>query len=87
MKKILIFEYRYACSRAVKTPYRTPDTPQKINFNRALTRTRVTIEMAFGRWKRRFGLLHGEVDIHNHRFCFKILTNELNLINKNYVII
>ncbi|XP_052788842.1 putative nuclease HARBI1 [Mya arenaria] len=42
------------------TPYRVADTQQKISFNRAHSRTRVAVEMAFGRWKHRFGILHGE---------------------------
>ncbi|XP_052809509.1 putative nuclease HARBI1 [Mya arenaria] len=60
---ILIADSGYACSRVMMTPYRVADTQQKINFNRAHSRTRVAVEMAFGRWKRRFGILHGEVNI------------------------
>ncbi|XP_052815271.1 putative nuclease HARBI1 [Mya arenaria] len=58
---ILIADSGYACSRVMMTPYRVADTQQKINFNRAHSRTRVAVEMAFGRWKRRFGILHGEL--------------------------
>ncbi|XP_052772686.1 putative nuclease HARBI1 [Mya arenaria] len=57
---IILGDSGYACSRYLMTPYRVADTNQKTNFNMGLCRTRVLIECTFGRWKRRFGILHGE---------------------------
>ena len=57
----IAFHFRYACSKYLLTPYRNTDTPAKERYNEALCRTRVCVEMTFGRWKRRFGILHGEV--------------------------
>ncbi|XP_052818457.1 putative nuclease HARBI1 [Mya arenaria] len=58
---IILGDSGYACSRYLMTPYRVADTNQTTNFNRGLCRTRVLIECTFGRWKRRFGILHGEL--------------------------
>ena len=69
LMQLLTFD-RYACSRFLMTPYRVADTPQRMAFNRALCRTRVHIECTFGRWKRRFGILHGEVQ--NNNSCHNI---------------
>jgi hypothetical protein len=61
--KIIHLHFSYACMKYLMTPYRNSDTPSKERYNRAHCRTRVAVEMAFGSWKRRFGILHGEVYI------------------------
>lgn len=53
--------FRYACMPYMMTPYRVADTAAKQRFNTAHCRARVLIEMTFGRWKRRFSILHSEV--------------------------
>ena len=43
------------------TPYRQPATNAQENYNYSHKKTRVLIEQTFGRWKRRFHCLHGEI--------------------------
>jgi hypothetical protein len=51
------------------TPYYEPATANQRAFNRAHRKTRVIIEQTFGRWKRRFHLLHSEVRMHPEKVC------------------
>ena len=43
------------------TPYANPEIPQQKAYNSAHTKTRVVIEQSYGRWKRRFYVLHSEI--------------------------
>ena len=51
------------------TPYRQPVSIDQENYNSAHKRTRVLIEQTFGRWKRRFHCLHGEIRMSPDRVC------------------
>ncbi|XP_052761808.1 putative nuclease HARBI1 [Mya arenaria] len=57
----LLMTALYAYARYLLTPFRTADTDRKAAYNRAHCRTCVIVESTFGRWKKRFGILHGEV--------------------------
>lgn len=43
------------------TPYSNRSSPAQVAYNEAHCITRVIIEQTFGRWKRRFHVLHSEV--------------------------
>lgn len=43
------------------TPYTTTRSAAQEAYNDAHTKTRVVIEQTFGRWKRRFHVLHSEI--------------------------
>ncbi|XP_062571225.1 uncharacterized protein LOC134233261 [Saccostrea cucullata] len=51
------------------TPYLRPSTQAQERFKSAHSKTRVTIERAFGRRKRRFHLLHAEIRMTPERVC------------------
>ena len=56
------------------TPYRQPtSTPQSI-YNYAHKRTRVIFQQTFGRWKRRFHCLHGELRMNPDIICSIIVS-------------
>ena len=51
------------------TPYRQSASPAQSNYNYAHKITRVLIEQTFGRWKRRFHCLHGEIRMTPEKVC------------------
>ena len=51
------------------TPYPSPSTVAQENYNTAHTKTRVIVEQSFGRWKRRFHVLHSEIRMTPQRAC------------------
>ena len=51
------------------TPYRQPGSISRSSYNYAHKRTRVVIEQTFGRWKRRFHCLHGEIRLNRDKVC------------------
>lgn len=51
------------------TPYTGPTTAKKKALNRSLKKTRALIEQVFGRWKRRFHLLHSEGRMKLEKVC------------------
>jgi hypothetical protein len=55
------------------TPYMRPNSPSEEKYNVAHKRTRVIIEQAFGRWKKRFGVLHSRIRMSPDRVCTIIL--------------
>ena len=54
------------------TPYATPSTPAEEVYNKSHTKTRVVVEQTFGRWKRRFHVLHSEIRIAPERVCMVV---------------
>lgn len=66
---IILGDSGYACKPYLMTPYNNPTTAKEKAFNRAHRKTRVVIEQTFGRWKRRFHLLHSEVRMHPEKVC------------------
>ena len=54
------------------TPYTVPTTVKERAFNRSIKKTRVLIEQVFGRWKRRFHLLHSEIRMEPEKVCLLI---------------
>lgn len=66
---IVLGDSGYACKPYLQTPYLRPSNDSQERFNSAHCKTRVTIERAFGWWKRRFHCLHGELRMHPERVC------------------
>ncbi|XP_046542861.1 putative nuclease HARBI1 [Haliotis rubra] len=59
----------YPCRPFLLTPYLNPQGRRQQRYNDSLCATRVTIERTFGRWKRRFHVLHSEVRMTPSRVC------------------
>lgn len=57
---IILGDSGYPNRRWLFTPYRNPETEWQLAYNTKQIRTRVLIENAFGRLKRRFSILHSE---------------------------
>lgn len=58
---VLLGDSGYASSPFLMTPYTTTRNEAQEAYNNAHAKTRVIIEQTFGRWKRRFHVLHGEI--------------------------
>ena len=63
----------YILSKYLLTPYRQPISVAQENYNYAHKKTRVLVEQAFGRWKRRFHCLHVETRMAPDRVCVIIV--------------
>lgn len=74
---VVLGDSGYACKPFLMTPYLRPSTPAHERFNSAHSRTRVTIERAFGWWKRRFHVLHAEIRMTPERVCTVIGTVQI----------
>ena len=59
----------YMLMKFLLTPCRQPVSIDQEYYNSAHKRTRVLIEQTFGRWKRRFHYLHGEIRMSPDRIC------------------
>jgi hypothetical protein len=60
---IILADSAYPCRKWLLTPYPHPQTTWEEAYNKALTSTRVRIECAFGRLKKRFRALHCELRV------------------------
>ena len=69
---ILLGDSGYGLKPYLITPYPDPATLQQRSLNVELRKTRVLIEQVFGRWKRRFHLLHGEIRMKPEKVCLLI---------------
>ena len=58
------------------TPYRQPASNAQENYNYSHKKTRVLIEQTFGRWKRRFHCLHGEIRMARDKVCTIIMLED-----------
>ena len=52
--------------------YANTEIPQQEAYNSAHTKTRVAIEQTYGRWKRRFHVLHSEIRMAPAKVCLII---------------
>ena len=68
-QRLLFGDSGYALKPYLMTSYYEPATANQRAYNRAHRKTRVIIEQTFGRWKRRFHLLHSEVRMHPEKVC------------------
>ena len=69
---VILGNSSYACSPFLMTPYANPEIPQQEAYNSAHTKTRVVIEQTYGRWKRRFHVLHSEIRMAPEKVCLII---------------
>ena len=69
---VLLGDSSYACSPFMMTPYANPQILQQETYNSAHTKTRVVIEQTYGRWKRRFHVLHSEIRMAPEKVCLII---------------
>ena len=69
----LLGDSGYPCRRWLMTPLLTPSTPQERHYNAAHKETRVKVEQAIGRWKRRFHILHLESRMRNPESICKVI--------------
>jgi hypothetical protein len=60
---ILIGDSGYGITPWLLTPYKNPQTPAEVHFNKVYAHERVIIERCFGQVKRRFPILHYKVRV------------------------
>ena len=65
----LLGDSGYSCKPFLMTPYPNLANAKQEAFNKAHCKTRVAIEQTFGRWKRRFHLLHSECRMKPVKVC------------------
>nr|XP_029710214.1 putative nuclease HARBI1 [Aedes albopictus] len=70
---ILLGDEGYGIAPWLMTPYRNPDMPQQMNYNKIHSRERVVIERVFGRVKRRFPIFKSKIRIRTDRIPTIIL--------------
>ncbi|XP_068671313.1 uncharacterized protein [Montipora foliosa] len=66
---VLLGDSGYACSPFLMTPYTVTRNAAQEAYNDAHAKTRVVIEQTFGRWKRRFHVLHAEIRMGPEKVC------------------
>ncbi|XP_039279735.1 putative nuclease HARBI1 [Nilaparvata lugens] len=86
MGGILIGDSGYACNRFLMTPLLRPQTPAEQQYQRALIRTRSTVERMFGLLKNRFRCLNLTVQSPSLLYCHCCLRHTSQLWNKKRII-
>ena len=66
---VLLGDSGYACSPFLMTLYAVTRNAAQEAYNDAHAKTRVVIEQTFGRWKRRFHVLHAEIRMAPENVC------------------
>ncbi|XP_071118415.1 putative nuclease HARBI1 [Haliotis cracherodii] len=69
----LLGDSGYPCRPFLQTPYMTPQGNVQQRYNDSLCATRATTERTFGRWKRRFHVLHSEIRMSPRSGCQIVL--------------
>ena len=67
--KHILGDSGYMLRQCLLTPYRQPASIAQENYNCVHKKTRVLIEQTFGRRKRRFHCLHGEIPMAPDKVC------------------
>ncbi|XP_060553824.1 putative nuclease HARBI1 [Ruditapes philippinarum] len=66
---VLLGDSGYPCRPFIMTPFLATDSAGKMRYQESHTKTRVTIERAFGQLKRRFHVLHSEIRLAPAKVC------------------
>ena len=66
---VLLGDSGYACGPFLMTSYTMSRNAAQEVYNDAHAKTRVVIEQTFGRWKRRFHVLHEEIRMSPEKVC------------------
>lgn len=87
---ILLGDSAYPSRKWLITPFPHPQNDHEQGFNNAQTKARSIIERTFGRFKRRFAMMHQEVRVNPSRACKFIaaaamLHNIANTVNDNFI--
>lgn len=70
---ITFYATRYPCKHFLMTPFLATESDDSVRHQQTHTKTGVTVERAFGQFKRRFHVLHSEVINHSNRFLVNVL--------------
>lgn len=71
---MLLGDSGFPCKPWLLTPILRPRNEAERKYNVAHRKTRVIIEQAFGRWKRRFHSMHAELRLSPSKACKIIIT-------------
>ncbi|XP_052772677.1 uncharacterized protein LOC128211697 [Mya arenaria] len=65
----LLGDSGYPAKRWLLTPYLAPQNATVEGYNRSHKITRALVERSIGQLKKRFGVLHGEINLEPHKVC------------------
>ncbi|XP_052788514.1 putative nuclease HARBI1 [Mya arenaria] len=65
----LLGDSGYPAKRLLLTPYLAPQNATEEGYNRSHKITRALLERSFGQLKKRFGVLHGEINLEPQKVC------------------